>query len=167
LNRQWAAAPLGIGSDLKSNFPEVNRFVRLNKGVNEYKVLSNGSVLFKEDHIFYESEDFFKLFSFPLLKGIHSLVLRDPFTMVVSESFARKYFGEQDAIGKSLKCDGKEEYVITKVFKDVPENTHLKFDALLSYSSLYGPSYTELHERFDNVQLIGKELYWGSEAITK
>jgi putative ABC transport system permease protein len=146
LNRQWAAGPMGLGSDLKSNFPEVTRFVRLNKGVNEHKVLSNGSVLFKEDHIFYASEDFFKLFSFPLLKGIDSLVLRDAFTMVVSESFARKYFGKQDAVGKSLKCDGKEEYVITGVFKDVPENTHLKFDALLSFESLLkilGPEETE------------------------
>jgi putative ABC transport system permease protein len=136
LNRQWAAGPMGIGSDLKNNFPEVNRFVRLNKGVNEYKVLSNGDVFFKERRIFYASEDFFKIFSFPLLKGVDSLVLRDPFTMVVSESFAKKYFGDQDVVGKSLKCDGKEEYVITGVFKDVPENTHLKFDALFSFESL-------------------------------
>jgi putative ABC transport system permease protein len=146
LNRQWAAGPMGIGSDLKNNFPEVNRFVRLNKGVNEQKVLTNGDVLFKEGHIFYASEDFFKLFSFPLLKGVDSLVLRDPFTMVVSESFAKKYFGEQDVVGKSLKCDGKEEYVITGVFKDIPENTHLKFDALFSFESLLkilGPEETE------------------------
>ncbi|MEJ7646790.1 MAG: ABC transporter permease [Chryseolinea sp.] len=146
LNRQWAAGPMGIGSDLKSNFPEVDRFVRLNKGVNEHKVLSNGSVFFREDHIFYASEDFFKMLSFPLLKGIDSLVLRDPFTMVISESFARKYFGEQDGVGKILKCDGKEGYLITGVFEDLPENTHLKFDALLSFESLLkilGPVETE------------------------
>ncbi|MBT1711228.1 ABC transporter permease [Fulvivirgaceae bacterium PWU5] len=146
LNRQWAAGPMGIGPDLKNNFPEVNRFVRLNRGVNEHKVLTNGDVLFKEGRIFYASEDFFKLFSFPLLKGADSLVLRDPFTMVVSESFAKKYFGEQDVVGKILKCDGKQEYVITGVFKDVPENTHLKFDALFSFESLLkilGPKETE------------------------
>jgi putative ABC transport system permease protein len=146
LNRQWAAGPMGIGSDLKSNFPEVKRFVRLNKGINEHNVLANGDILFKEDHILYASEDFFKIFSFPLLKGIDSLVLRDPFTMIVSESFAKKYFGDGDAIGKNLKCNGKEEYVITGIFKDIPENTHLKFDALFSFESLLkilGPEETE------------------------
>jgi putative ABC transport system permease protein len=146
LNRQWAAGPMGIGSDLKNNFPEVKHFVRLNKGVNDHKALSNDSILFKEDHIFYASEDFFKLFSFPLLKGVDSLVLRDPFTMVVSESFAKKYFGEQDVIGRTLKCDGKDEYVITGVFKDVSDNTHLKFDALFSFESLLkilGPEETQ------------------------
>ena len=136
LNRQWTAGPMGIGSDLKSNFPEVRRFVRLNKGVTEHNVLANGDIFFKEDRILYATEDFFKIFSFPLLKGVDSLVLRDPFTMVVSESFAEKYFGEADAVGKILKCNGKEEYVITGVFKDVPENTHLKFDALFSFESL-------------------------------
>lgn len=146
MNRQWAAGPMGIGTDLKDNFPEVNRFVRLNKGVNEHKVLSKGNAIFKEGHIFYASEDFFKVFSFPLVRGVDSLVLRDPFTMVVSESFAKKYFGEQDVVGKSLQCDGKEEYIITGVFKDVPDNTHLKFDALFSFESLLkilGPEETK------------------------
>ncbi len=145
LNRQWVGGPMGIGSDLKSNFPEVQRFVRLNKGVSGH-VLGHGNIVFKEDHILFASEDFFKIFSFPLLKGIDSLVLRDPFTMVVSESFANRYFGDKDPIGKTLKCNGKEEYVITGVFKNVPENTHLKFDALFSFESLLkilGPEETE------------------------
>lgn len=135
LNRQWAAGPMGIGSDLKSNFPEVLRFVRLNKGVTGH-VLGNGDIVFKEDRIFYASEDFFKVFSFKLLKGIDSLVLRYPFTMVVSESLARRYFGDEDPIGKILKCNGKEEYTISGIFKDVPGNSHLKFDALFSFESL-------------------------------
>lgn len=145
LNRQWAAGPMGIGSDLKNNFPEVQRFVRLNKGVTGH-VLSNGDIVLKEDRVFYASEDFFKVFSFQLLKGVDSLVLRQPFTMVVSESMARRYFGDEDPIGKILKCNGKEEYTISGVFKDVPGNSHLKFDALFSFESLIkilGPTETE------------------------
>lgn len=137
LNRQWAAGPMGIGSDLKSNFPEVQRFVRLHKGVSEYNVIANDQKLFREDDILFASEDFFKIFSFHLLKGIDSLVLRDPFTMVVSESFAKKYFGDADPVGRTLKCNSKEEYVITGVFKDISENSHLKFDALFSFESLF------------------------------
>lgn len=145
LNRQWATGPMGIGSDLKNNFPEVQRFVRLHKGINEYNVIANGETLFRENHILFASGDFFKMFSFQLLKGIDSLVLRDPFTMVVSESFAKKYFGETDPVGRTLKCNAKEEYLITGVFKDIDENTHLRFDALFSFESLFkilGPEET-------------------------
>lgn len=146
LTRQWTAGPWGIGADLKNNFPEVVRYVCVNRGGMRSTVLANADIFFKEDKIFFASEDFFKIFSFPLIKGVDSLVLRDPFTIVVSESLARRYFGEEDPIGKTLKNNGKEEYEITGVFKDVPENTHLKFDALFSFESLLkiiGPAETQ------------------------
>ncbi|PZR40154.1 MAG: ABC transporter permease [Azospira oryzae] len=136
LTRQWAAGPMSIGADLKNDFPEVKRFVLLNRGSSGHYVISNGEKFFKEGRIFYSSADFFRLFSFPLLKGVDSLVLRDPFTMVVSESFAKRYFNNEDPVGKTMKCNGKDEYTVTGVFKDVPENTHLKFDALFSFESL-------------------------------
>lgn len=136
LTRQWSAGPMGIGSDLKNSFPEVIRYVRLNRGSFRNNSLANADVLFKEDKLFFATSDFFLLFSYPLIRGIDSLVLRDPFTMVISESLARRYFGDQDPVGKTLKHNGKDEYVVTGVFKDVPENTHLKFDALFSFESL-------------------------------
>jgi putative ABC transport system permease protein len=146
LNRKWVAGPMGIGSDLKDNFPEVVRYVRLNKGVSRSYILDNGEKSFKERRIFFASEDFFRLFSFPLLKGIDSVVLKDPFTMVVSESMAKRYFGDADPVGRTLKCNGNEVYAITGVFKDLPENTHMQFDALFSFESLWkilGPEETE------------------------
>jgi putative ABC transport system permease protein len=137
LNRQWSGGPMGIGVDLKNNFSEVQRFVRLHRGVNEYNVISNEDKIFREDDILFASEDFFKIFSFPLTKGVDSLVLRDPFTMVVSASFAKKYFGDEDPIGRTLRCNGKDDYSITGVFQDLPDNSHLKFDALFSFESLF------------------------------
>jgi putative ABC transport system permease protein len=136
LTRQWTAGPWGIGPDLKANFPEVVRYVSVNRGGARSSVLANGEIFFKEDKIFYASEEFFRLFSYPLIKGVDSLVLRRPFTMVVSESLAKRYFGAENPIGKTVKNNGKEEYEVTGVFKDVPENTHLKFDALFSFESL-------------------------------
>ena len=136
LTRQWTAGPWGIGPDLKSRFPEVVRYVCVNKGGMRSAVLANGEKFFEEDRVLFASADFFKIFSFPLVRGIDSLVLRNPFTMVVSESLAKRYFGNADPIGKTLKCNGKEEYEIAGVFKDVPDNTHLKFDALFSFESL-------------------------------
>jgi putative ABC transport system permease protein len=146
ITRQWTAGPWGIGADLKNNFPEVKRYVSVNRGGNRSVVLSNGDIFFDEGRALYASADFFRMFSYPLVKGIDSLVLRRPFTMVVSESLARRYFGNDNPVGKTLKCNGKESYEITGMFKDVPENTHLKFDALLSYESLLtiiGPVDTE------------------------
>ena len=146
LTRQWTAGPWGIGADLKRNFPEVIRYACVNRGGMRSTVLANGNIFFEEDRVFFASEDFFKIFSFPLTSGVDSLVLRDPFTMVVSESLARRYFGDQDPIGKTLKNNGKEEYEITGVFKDVAENTHLKFDALFSFEShlkIIGPTETQ------------------------
>jgi putative ABC transport system permease protein len=131
---------MGIGSDLKENFPEVKSFARLNKGVKQYNAFANGDIVFKEDRVLFAS-DFFKVFSFALIKGVDSLALLNPFTMVISETFAKRYFGEADPIGRTLKCNGKEEYEITGVFKDVPENSHLKFDALFSYQSLFNPDH--------------------------
>lgn len=144
LTRQFAAGPMGIGDDLKANFPEVVRFTRLN--VTRNFLLSNGNTRFKENNIFWASEDFFKVFGYELVSGSDSTVLKDPFTMVVSESLGRRYFGDADPVGRSLKTNGKEEYTITGVFKDIPGNTHLKFDALLSFTSLHkilGPKETE------------------------
>lgn len=134
LEGQSVGVGAAVGKDIKGNFPEVHRFVRLRKN---QVMLSNGDIMFKEDRVFFASEDFFLMFSFPLVKGVDSLVLKEPFTMAISESLARKYFGKEDPIGKSLKNNGSEDYLITGVFKDVPENTHIQVDALFSFNSLY------------------------------
>lgn len=127
-----ATSPAIIGPDLKANFPEVLGYVRLFKSPS---VLANKDILFEDERTLFASEDFFTVFSYPLIKGVDSLVLREPFTMVVSESLAARYFGTEDPLGKTLKRNGKEVYEIVGVFKDVPENSHLKFDALFSFSS--------------------------------
>ncbi len=99
------------------------------------------------------------MFSFPLVVGIDSLVLREPFKMVVSETFAKKYFGDVDPIGKTLRNNGKDDYEITGVFKDVPENTHLQIDALLSFNSLYSIFGPEGREYLTSWSWVGYPTY--------
>ena len=132
LATQWAAGAMGIGPDLKADFPEVKEFVRLT-GSNA--LFSYGDVYFKEEGVYYATESFFEVFSIPLLQGIDSLVLRQPFKVVLSKSLAKKYFGEADPIGKTIKNNGRTEYEVTGVFEDLPPNTHMKISALFSYSS--------------------------------
>jgi putative ABC transport system permease protein len=129
---RWASGCLGIGPDLKANFPEVERIVMMTKS---NAMLSYGDVLFKEEHIYYTSKDFFEMFSVKLIEGVDSLVLKDPFTMVVSQSFAAKYFGDESPVGKMMKNNGRTEFKITGIYEDLPDNTHMKIDAMFSFES--------------------------------
>jgi putative ABC transport system permease protein len=133
LATRWASGAAGIGIDLKTNFPEVKRVVRM---TNRSGILSYGDVFFKEENLVASTQDFFRVFSIPLIEGVDSLVLKEPFQMVLSKSIARKYFGNESPVGKTMKVNGKTEYAITGVFEDIPGNSHMKVDALMSFSSL-------------------------------
>lgn len=133
LSTRWAAGCAGVGPDMKSDLPEVQRYVRMRGSEG---VLSYGEVYFKEEGLYHASEDFFQMFTVPLVEGIDTAVLKRPNTMVISESLAKKYFGEQNPIGKTMKRNGQEDYEVTGIFKDLPSNTHFEFDALMSFSTL-------------------------------
>jgi putative ABC transport system permease protein len=133
LEEESAGVGAAVGPDLKAMFPEIQKYVRLRRN---QVMLSYGDKVFRETGVFFGSEDFFTMFSIPLLKGVDSLALREPWKIAVSESFGRKYFGEEDPIGKVFTNMGRDKYEVTAVFKDIPENSHLKIDAVLSFSSL-------------------------------
>ncbi|MFM7431517.1 MAG: ABC transporter permease [Flammeovirgaceae bacterium] len=133
LSTGWASGAAGIGPDVKANFPEVERYVRL---IRLNSIMANGDTYFKEENSYFASEDFFKIFSIRLIEGVDSVVLKEPFKMVLSKSLAQKYFGKENPIGKSLKLNGRTEYEITGVFEDLPANSHMQIDALGSISSI-------------------------------
>ena len=132
ISTRWASGALGIGPDLKSNFPEIETFVRMR---SSNAVFSYQDLYFKEEGVYYASEDFFSVFSFKLIDGIDSLVLKEPFKAVLSRSLAKKYFGDENPIGKTIKNNGKDQYEVAGVFEDLPVNTHMKVNALLSFES--------------------------------
>lgn len=133
LSTRWASGAAGIGQDLKTNFPEVKRFVRMTR---RNSVFSHGDVFFKEENSYFASEEFFRMFSFRLTEGTDSLVLKEPFKIVISKSMSKKYFGDENPLGKFIRNNGENDYEITGVFEDIPANTHMKVDALMSFSSL-------------------------------
>ena len=132
ITTQWAAGAMGIGPDVKDNFPEVEDYVRL---TGENALFSYGDVFFKEEGVYYATQSFFKMFSIPLIYGVDSIVLKEPFKVVLSESLAKKYFGNEDPIGKTIRNNGETDYEVTGVFRDLPPNTHMKISALFSYAS--------------------------------
>lgn len=139
ITTQWAAGCSAVGHALFENFPEVENFTRFQIFDG---IFSTGEKKFREERIYIADTSFFEIFSFGLVRGDPSTLLKNPLEMAVSESMARKYFGDEDPIGKSLRFDGAVEVMITGVFRDVPPNSHLKPDFVVSWETLvqfYGP----------------------------
>ena len=123
-----------VGPSMKEEFPEVLDYTRLylryGGGVVRYNDIS-----IHEDNVFQADQSFFDIFSYELAKGDRTTALKEPNTAVVSSATARKYFGDEDPVGKRIKFGASEEYEIRGVIES-PENSHLKFTFLLSYPTL-------------------------------
>lgn len=128
----------GVGPLLKENFPEVLDFARLRpmRIITATAVATYEENIYKEDRVYYADPSFLSLFSFEMLEGDAATALKDQFTAVITESTARKYFGEDEALGKILKFGNDLRFMVTGVIRDVPPNSHVKFDFLLSHSTL-------------------------------
>ena len=119
---------------LLKDFPEVERVTRLGfPGRARVKI---GERIFQENFVGYADSDLFSVFSFRLLKGDIETVLDAPYTAVITRSVARKYFEDEDPIGRKIEIDGTTEYEITGVVEDVPVNSHLRFDILRSFRTM-------------------------------
>lgn len=120
-----------LSEALKGAFPEIRKSVRV--AWTGERVIRRGGDLHYEEGILCVDPEFLSLFSFPLREGDRSSILNDPRSMIVSESFARRYFGEKDPVGEILTMDGKLSFSVAGVFKDIPAASHLRFDALVPF----------------------------------
>ena len=122
------SAPMAI--NIKRDFPEVEAAVRLE---TTSFLVRRGDKKFQEERSLYADSSFFETFDFPLIKGDPKKALTDLFTVVLSETTAKKYFGSEDPIGETLLLRGDNQPVtITGIMKDMPENSHFKADVILS-----------------------------------
>ncbi len=139
LEYQSAVNYPAVGPAMKQELPEVESFVRLNPTTGS--LTSKGgdvSVLLQPNQVYYTEEDFFSVFSFSLLAGSKA-ALNEPNTILLSGSLAQKLFGKASALGKTLHFKRGAHntlYTVKGVFEDVPANSHLQFQALLSYPTL-------------------------------
>ncbi|HMJ67862.1 MAG TPA: ABC transporter permease [Cyclobacteriaceae bacterium] len=150
LTTRWAAGAAGIGPDLLANFPEVEAQVRMR---TTSSVLSNGDTFFQESYVFFAGKDFFKVFGYPLVEGVDSTALDGLNKIVISESLAKKYFGNESALGKTLKNGGKTDFEVTGIFKDLPENSHMRINAMMSMAT-----FAKRIGRTDETEI--KEWHW-------
>ena len=132
---RWAVTPFPMAPALSKDYPEVEEAVRF---------VSNGNVMFKtgdlkiyQDKVFTVDSNFFRVFTHRFIEGNPGTALVEPRTMVLTQSVAEKFFGKNKSyVGKSLENANGDVYKITGVIKDVPKNSHILFNVLLSRRSL-------------------------------
>lgn len=127
-----------IAPDLTEKFPEVESAARLINmhGIMGNFVMGRGDISFSVEKMYYADPELLTIFSFDMLEGNPETALVEPNSAVMTKSTARKFFGDAPALGQTIVQNGETSYQITGVIQDIPENSHIKFDYLLSYESL-------------------------------
>jgi putative ABC transport system permease protein len=132
IHQTYTCAPLPAA--MMNDYPEVESVVRILDGSSVE--VRYEDVAFNEDDVFIADSNFFQVFSFPLVKGNPAKILSGPNLAAISESAAKRYFGDEDPVGKILKVNNNFDVEITGVFRDIPRNSHFHFDFVASLISL-------------------------------
>ncbi|MEP6748022.1 MAG: ABC transporter permease, partial [Bacteroidota bacterium] len=132
---KWTSGPFPLGPALKKDYPEVEEMTRfVGNGKTMYK---NGQVKFYEDKVFYTDSTVFKIFTCQFIEGNPQTALVQPNSIVLSQTLAEKYFGKNiSAVGRVLQNEKNENFTVTAVIKDVPKNSHIIFNVLVSITTL-------------------------------
>ncbi|MEO9483972.1 MAG: ABC transporter permease [Ekhidna sp.] len=130
---QYPLIPPAIAPTAQSNFPEIEQIARLRYA---YDVLMHdGDKSFYEDKVFFAEPDFLKMFSFKRIHGDPITALEEPNSLIMTQSMATKYFGNNDPIGQSIIYNDDLTLNVAAVIADPLDNTHFKFDFLISFST--------------------------------
>ncbi len=146
---------------LQEDFPEVQAFTRFEgTGTMLVNVPEEGSSQpYNEEHLLRTDSTVFEVFTYPLLAGNPATALRQQNSIVLTKKLAEKYFGEQEALGKTLWIgEQKVPYTVSGVMENLPDNSHLKFDALLSG--------LKTRDRFNQNGEFNSEAIWNPNVYT-
>jgi len=130
----YAVTPGPLKAALINDIPEIRNST---KCTLKSHTLEYNSELFTEKGFLYADTDFLKIFTFNIISGDPSKALKEPFTLFISRKMAKKYFGDDDPIGKAIKADNKYVYTVSGVFENVPANSHFNFDFLTGFETFY------------------------------
>lgn len=129
---------------IQEAFPEVQSAARV---FLDYLIVQKDQEHYGEEKIAYADSSIFSVFTFPLLSGNPRTVLKAPYSIILSETAAQRYFGNKNPLGKTLRINGKEPAQVTGVMKDMPQNSHFRVDMLVSMSTL-GEEWMHNSKRF-------------------
>ena len=129
----WIVAQIPFAPQVKEDYPEVESYTRLFNF--QRSLFINGDIEFTEEDVYYADSTFFDVFTYKTLEGSTEAALDIPNSIVLTETMAARYFSGDNAVGKTLKV-GEEIYTVSAVIEDVPKNSHVLFDGLVSVNSI-------------------------------
>ena len=127
----WTNTPKPMAKAIQQDYPEVEHTVRVEFippilfSVGDKRMSARGNIV---------DSTFFRVFSFPVLKGNPSIALNDAYSIVVTEKLAKRLFGNEDPMGKIVRVDNRDNFTVTGVMKNPPDNTRFQFEFLLSWA---------------------------------
>jgi len=130
----FAIVPVPMCHALKIEYPEIENFVRFNPV--DRTSFTIGEKEYFEDNFYYADSSVFEVFTHKMLIGDSKRCLVEPNTIVLTESVSTKYFGDDDPMGQIIESESGRKYKVTGVIEDLPKNSHLRFEALISASTL-------------------------------
>src|ERR1700743_1730961 len=143
INYESASTPMGPA--IKTAFPEVKEAARF--FMDDMVLQSNPNNATKEE-VAYADSSVFKIFTWPLLRGNIGHIFKAPCNVVLSETAAKKYFGNSDPIGQTMMINGQTKAVVTGIMKDIPYNSHLRVDIIFSITTLVDDDWSHNWTRF-------------------
>lgn len=161
ISDSWVTSSFGYASAMKKEFPQIKDVTRINNLDRERMVRYKNNI-YREPRVVIVDSNFFSFFSYKLLRGNRRTVLKEPNTIVLSSSAAKKYFGDEDAIGKNLDLTTQQvayHCKVTGVFEDFPVQSHLHLDLMISYSSTqqWQRDTWYMHEAYTYVKVNSKQ----------
>jgi len=138
----WVAPQ--VSQMLLDNFPEIREATRILP--RDGRMIKYKDDRFKENDFIYADDSFFNIFSFELKSGNPETVLKQPFSIVITESIAHKYFGNKNPIGEVFDVENENEYTITGVMSDIPANSHFNCNfvaTLVESDTVFGASWMQ------------------------
>lgn len=127
----WSVTPTVLAKYIRQDFPEVQDVVRVDWGTKylfsykDKKISESGNIV---------DSGFFNMFSFSLIKGNKATALNGSYNIILSESFAKRLFGNEDPMGKIVKLENKDNLTVTGIMEDAPDNTRFKYEYLIPWS---------------------------------
>jgi putative ABC transport system permease protein len=152
--------PAAIGPSLHENFPEIQSFTRIRFPHNGFLVY--GDKVSQFEKITWVDSTFFSNFSFRMIRGNPQTALASLYSVVLTEKSAAIVFGDEDPMGKVLRLNNGDQYVVTGIVENPPTNSVIEFDVLLSFSSLYEDR--NLHMGWDGGNQFGNFLVFAPDT---
>ncbi|MCB8995239.1 MAG: ABC transporter permease [Bacteroidales bacterium] len=150
MNLQAAVTPKALSGEILKEVPDVEASTVFDIESSSYLLRIGEDKIYESDFL-YADTSFLNIFNFPLLYGDPSYSLSEPYSIIISESFARKFYGNSDPRGNLIRINEQKDYTITGVFKNLPQESHIGFNFLISMATRISESEGRLMDNWEDL----------------